>query len=989
VKWLEETMSAGPSPGLGHGVEEMEELNLNQEKRAVQEKTNLEDEVVLEDPAWQEEQPRPAARNRATTYMRRLEQDRIDMLELVDRKSSPRALKELLRPSPSLHLEQALSEANDPRLLPRRRPQSVHDLSYRNAKTLAVFNVNGCRPSAIDGSVSLQSLTAKFIREALRPGVSSDDFMESEMSASSVGSNNMTLNAEELQTLHSSGYEEMDARTWADILLEPNTYLATKRLAAPGTPTTSQTGAGKSTPWFVMNFLLRREKVPAEALRLILNHAWRTLEREEQKRITDATSTLQPPSPRMIMAICVRLVRHARDVWPQALPNITKLFSTYLLESRAQYHKAIDKPMSSSLLQQLTFKCNRMLSQLSLNGKTYPVLSATHQQRAQFDLIRKMMQYQPGLRINQEGHRALTKTLLLLKKTPQERDWAMLQARTWPPFKISQTGLDEPKDRKYGTSTAGKSIEFMRAYGYSMRTWDLIAQVYTGWNPDGSPAIQRRALTPAVPTSFGGEPEPSDLHAAIVTSTRTLPEAWSAFLKFDTPGGKWRAIHIAMLKKLLMEEKQKNRFVRPRAYAKKEQVLAGDGIELLPEPTSPLEVLYLPSEPPSLEELFDSLVDRGFPVWGGMMCMLLENSPSFKFGLKVWNSGKFLKSEYTSRAVWSQEHLLFLSSAEQRELDSLPVLPNDLVTAFITWVSAFPHSISDLAFLDRHDLMAGGWRLRANHSLVYAYRLLVYYKTTHIKAWNSLLEALTDRTAFRYAISRHDRTRERFWPLVAWAMTGNVLRSMKSAGAVPDHMTFQHLCDIAMNAGVTVQLHNLDQEDTRLVGFGDQVEVEKEFVEAALLFSQGPSILRRQFARLVGLDKDRHDDHPNMPSHLAIPKAAVLHKYVRALGILGDHEGIYSLVRWMVDASTDLHELQETQVNGRYHLRKLIVALRVWLECPSRDFVLSEGGIRLGSASNELVELARQEVESVKLWGGWPSDAAVEAYCSRSPNYML
>jgi hypothetical protein len=125
-----------------------------------------------------------------------------------------------------------------------------------------------------------------------------------------------------------------------------------------------------------------------------------------------------------------------------------------------------------------------------------------------------------------------------------------------------------------------------------------------------------------------------------------------------------------------------------------------------------------------------------------------------------------------------------------------------------------------------------------------------------------------------------------------------------------------------------------------------------------------------------------------MPSHLAIPKAAVLHKYVRALGMLGDHEGIYSLVRWMADASIELHELQSTQLNGPKHLRRLIVALRVWLECPSRDLVLADRGIQLEPASEDLIELARQEIEHVRRWGGWPSDKAVDDYCRTYPSSL-
>jgi hypothetical protein len=182
---------------------------------------------------------------------------------------------------------------------------------------------------------------------------------------------------------------------------------------------------------------------------------------------------------------------------------------------------------------------------------------------------------------------------------------------------------------------------------------------------------------------------------------------------------------------------------------------------------------------------------------------------------------------------------------------------------------------------------------------------------------------------------------------------------------------------------------------TRLEGVDGQVDLDREFVEAQLLMSQGSSLLRRRFVQLVGLDRgrrfledDRQSNRTTMPHHLAIPKAVVLHKYVRALGILGDHEGIFSLVRWMVDAASDLHELQETQLNGRQHMRRLIVALRVWLECPSRDFVLSERGIEIKPATEELMHLVRSEVDNVSRWAGWPSHSDVDKYCRRHQNYF-
>ena len=944
-----------------------------------------------EQASWESTKPQDSAapsRSRNETYRRRLMRDNADILELIDRKKSQRALKRLLRPSPTLHLEQALAEANDPRILPRQKPQSVHDLSYRDAKTLKVFNVNGFRAPTLDDSVSLQSITAKFIRQSLRLRDTSASTERVNFSPFYMpeSKQNPALTPHESQILQKHGCDENGPRTWASILLQPNTIIAARSLKIADAQAPRLLGKTSTTPWFVMNFLLRRGSVDAEALRLILEHAWNLLTVQEMARFMDKTATLQPPCPNMMTVLCIRLVRHARDVWPQALPNITKLFATYALDARAQHHTRIGKPIGSSLLKDLTFKSNRMLGQLSLHGKTYPVLSGVHQQRAQFDLIRKMMRFQPALSINREGHRALTKTLLLQKRTIQERDWASLQARSWPPFKISRNRLDDPKDRQYGTSTAGKAIDFMRAYGYHMRVWDLIAQVYTGWNPDGSPSVQRRAMTMSVPTSFRGEPEVDELHAAMIGSTRTIPEAWAAFLKFDLADGLLRATHMAMFKKLLIHEKPLGRPPRLTVEEDRRRSFAGDGIEVLPPPTSPMESIYLPSEPPSIDSFYDSLFGRGIPIRDPTMSLLLEKAPSLAFGLKVWNDGQILKFDNESKPTWSTEHLTLLKAPERERIDIMPDIPVQLLTALVACLCNFTHSVSHFALLNSANLRVGSWWLDADHSLVYAYRLLSVYKVSSARAWNYVLNALCRRSSLQYALLSQSKTRERFWPLIAWAMAKDVIQGLIAVGT-PDHKTFQHLCDITMEAGVVVRLHGLDNEETRFVGTEDQTDLEKEVLEASIFLSQGSGLLRWHFARLVGLHQDgsasKLSARANIPQVSVMPTAAVLHKYVRALGILGDHEGIYSLVRWMVQAANELQELQDTQLNGSLHMRRLVVSLRVWLECPSRDFVLADRAVVLEPAGEDLVQLVRQAVAEIKHWGGWPTDAEVDKYCRR------
>lgn len=991
------TLTSAPNKsGVNDSIIQDEIASAQAESRFAEELV-AEDEAAQNLEAWRRGRGGNTRTNVALrTYNRRLEKDAEDLSNLMHRKRSANAVKKLKRPSPSFHLERALAEVNDPRLIPQPRPIGTHDLSYRHAKTLNIHSFGPSTETRLDPTISLQSITAKYIRDISNAGWTANKAVTFDQSpgdfdsGSDAGqtSNFSVINNEEIAFLQQCGYDAEDAHIWACLLLEPNTDVAARGLVALAFPPNG-TGVQMSPPWFMMNFLLRRRHVSAGALRLLLEHAWSLLSIYSQSKGADASNVTQLPSPEAIMILCVRLVRHARDVWPQALPNITKLFTSYVLDARKQCHSLVDRDMSPSLLRELTFKCNRMLSQLSLIGRVYPVLSATHLQRAQFDLIRKMTQFNPALNINREGHRALTKTLLLLKKTTQERDWASMQARSWPPFKVSRTGLDDPKDRTYGSSTAGRSIDYMRAYGYPLDTWDRIAQVYTGWHPDGSPSIQQRSFISAVPTSLAGEPKVDELQAAMIGSTRTLEEAWAAFLKFDAHRGRGRAVHMTMLAKILVHENEGRK--RPKALKHPDNVpvFAGDGTEIAPAPTSPMEAVYLPITPPTADDFFTTVLEEKVPIEGDFMNYLVENAPSFDFAMRVWNVGKVPFVDQDGNSNWSTEHVALLRVPDQIELNSLPNLSDDLVSALISCLCNHPHQVEDLALLDRSELRVAGWTLRASHSLTYAFRLLLYYRPAFAKPWNTLLSGLAQRGSFQHAIDYRDRIRARFWPLAAWAVSGDVIRHMNAAGIIPDHATFRHLCLITHDAAIVARGVNQEQEHFRSWGDDGQRDESRQTYEAAAILSRASSLLRRQFARLVGLDKGerQRNSSSGLPRFLAVPQAAVLHRYVRALGLLSDFEGIYSLVRWAVEAADDLHELQETQVNGHQHLQRLIVAIRVWLECPERDFLVAEHGLKLEPAPDELVQLVRQEIEKVKRWSGWPSDSAVNAYCSRHDNY--
>ncbi len=117
---------------------------------------------------------------------------------------------------------------------------------------------------------------------------------------------------------------------------------------------------------------------------------------------------------------------------------------------------------------------------------------------------------------------------------------------------------------------------------------------------------------------------------------------------------------------------------------------------------------------------------------------------------------------------------------------------------------------------------------------------------------------------------------------------------------------------------------------------------------------------------------------------------------------MADYEGLLETVRWMVKYSPELAVKRKRDRNGRVVMRRAITALRVFLErswlpderhmgsplSDSSNHRLNERSALLRSferletpADQGIIDAARQAVESVEDWDGWPSDEEVEMYC--------
>ena len=306
--------------------------------------------------------------------------------------------------------------------------------------------------------------------------------------------------------------------------------------------------------------------------------------------------------------------------------------------------------MKSERAQRLCHIYNRILALLALPASTHPFRAVALQQRAQFRLLRKMNQFEPKLPVTREGFRALAKVQIAHKKTDMERRWARFKALSWPPWKENKLGLDAESGSAGSVSRAIDVLSRMGESGYNSLSWEKQARVLAGWDTDKSPTIQRRKLLGRPPlirsiaSLDGGLSADSDreheIWAARISATRTVKEAWACFCSFEkqcannglevshqTPGclAPWHA----MFERLL--------------YATRDipgdHVDPGDGKETYPEPTSPPDFLYVPTEPPSVGELYNNMITKGLKPAGRLLADLIDHAPTISQGLKYISQG--------------------------------------------------------------------------------------------------------------------------------------------------------------------------------------------------------------------------------------------------------------------------------------------------------------------------------------------------------------
>ncbi|CAP92049.1 hypothetical protein E8E15_008191 [Penicillium rubens] len=815
--------------------------------------------------------------------------------------------------------------------------------------------------------------------------------------------------------LSSRGYDSADVAAWSWIMKSQNPHQAMVRLFLFETDRAKSRAASPRIPPFIPLHLLRQQNLNAHTFRLLLIHSLHLMSghtfpvTETLAGVAEHDLELSPEDFRpqidsgTCMILVVRLIRHARRVWPQSLLTIARAFARFLSAPKVNdVERSVLVTRRDDRVK--TDKFNQCLWLLSIPANIAPYRSTSIQQQAQFELLRAMATHKPVLPVTRQGYRAVVAVQLAHKKTFEERQSAELKAPSWPPWKEEKLGMDSQRGNEGMFSRAMQVLSQMKDAGYSHRLWEDISSILAGWDTDHSPTVQTRTFMrrpQALPDRHGSKSNHHEVWVARIRSTRTVREAWACFLSYQDHGLPPKgAVYAAMAEKLIYR-----RYAIERDFDQMSYALPGDGREVHPEPASARDIIYVPTEPPTVDELLDQMLAQGLRPSGRFLGLLLQSATSLRSGLHYLQCSGLTNAQIEALSIVRAKH----SEYHTLDLEAFHELPDLVFASFVKFLCAHsniasqdvgnrniltPNRFPGLVAADGSsgaeiDLVAYSEEQPGNQhhprALWHAIQLTKLRRAPYTPTWTHILSALTRERLTGYYGSR-SRSLQR---ILGWHQALRALSWMRQRDVELGEEGFRILC-VAFTKAIDAAIrHPGTAEQSYMLIHKARIRRLKAKNEGDddvdTLMQHALQVLKHQFDHLV-LPASKTSEHAersvfvteiasgtqlNVPSMLQIPSPATLHAFVRALGSVGDDEGLLHLLHWMSRSADLLKEAADEHANGDKMMRRTLVAIRVFLERRQQRID--------ARVPSDLVEEA-YDLISRTGWD-WPSDAEVIEYC--------
>ncbi|KAL8645893.1 MAG: hypothetical protein Q9210_006455 [Variospora velana] len=831
---------------------------------------------------------------------------------------------------------------------------------------------------------------------------------------------------EHLTSLTAMGYGLQDLAAWHWVLFANTAMEATRRLATLIKSPVSAAKEFAPIPIFVFLRILHRADINFWALHSLIGQACHVLGSLDQRQMVPSPNGMsQSPCTKKplgsigldeLVLLVMRLLRHARTVWPASCIVIAQLWITYAHSDRTSKRPKYDAATRRTSLR-LSFYYNRVLSLLALPPNKSPYRSLQHRQHAQFMVIRQMNAFSPPLIINREGYRAVARVQLAHRKTDRERRWAKLKAMSWPPWKEDKLGVDASIGVEHGISRAFDSLRQMADAGYRSLEWEHAARTLAGWDTDRSPTIQTRSAI--IPRSDSGpsylvrnvalsaeadglKSDPEILWLARIKATRTLQEAWICFSTCrDRKAGMTPQLYHAMFEKLIYDEKRNQRNLQYdealALRAEDQNPLPGDGREVAESSSSHNQAVFTREPIPTYDQLFDQMTDDHIQPSGRFLAFLLGHARTYKEGVKALQASELSDAVKHVLMPWTEEPTTDVVSL-------LESLPDWLLAAHIGFLCRSGHIPNEILSMP-HDARsphspAGKEMYNAVLALRHAFKLVVRRMPFYRPPWNFLFRSLA-RLDTLVVIKKTPTEYRRARAIPKYHRARRLLEHMDSMGLDIDFAGFRSFYTIYKHASISARYILATSEDY------------KEKVAMQALLEEGLTFIKARFSQLVrpvdsinstdSTDSMSRDQmavsDPSRPATASgapalqlhtiprltnVPHSADLHAYARFLGQHPSYDDLANLAQWMSTYSDEILEEAKESSNGLAMMRTCLTAVRIFLQQPLAEQIDHEEAVTGQSSptedATERLERVRHMIECNEDLGGWPTAEEVEQY---------
>lgn len=646
-----------------------------------------------------------------------------------------------------------------------------------------------------------------------------------------------------------------------------------------------------------------------------------------------------------------RLLYQARRIWPSAMVEIVKMVAPYLHSISASSQDSLDPRLFTRLCKMN----NYFLRLLSLPSSLTPFQSMAYNWSAQKVLLELAGEFEPPLRLDHSSYRAVIQVLAASKKSARETKSATFRSRSWPPWRVEQDGMDAQRSQDEDFSRVISAIMRSKESGY---TQNPKLSIFGGLDPDGSPTIHTRKLLKwrdlkTVTQARHSHFDPS-LWAARVEATRDVHEAWGSFTEFRRKGGKAdMSMYFSMFMKLNYES-------RRSGLELPNHPTPGDGREVLSVSDDNYSTFYrLRLQPPSFHDLYQEMRADGIRPSGRCLNFLLRHARTIDDGLQyILDSG--LDKDVIS-------YLIHGGWKSQIPANLATQVSHQILTSFVSLLCRFAPRVVKISSDSDLEIVEHVKKTRIENpdsALTHPYAWGVRVREPKRKIHHSRLGRPLLHSAFLLQ-SLKPKFRPAWYALFKSLARRDIVISRQLA-TDPERLCDNHEQAWRVTRAALEEFHNcdleLDPEGLRLI-----CQTFAKYAEAAFSKSERHRNTLVETSRIIKAECAKLTSGGKMLSSgstrlLHLLEGVHIHAYVRAMGLIGDHPAIISLLEWMVQNYKELDTIASQTGNGQRMLRQTIVATRAF--CDSTDHEAT----------------AKAFVEQIESWGGWPEEEEVQRY---------